>query len=208
MPDLINIPLPVKGNYFIPSGGGYGAGRARQAGNATATHEGIDLAVNKNTPIFAPLPGRVVILSTTARGGIQMRLVHNDGYTTGYAHLSSIVVLNGAQVEANTIIAYSGDTGDAIGHPHLHFTVLKDGVHVDPYPYLFGADNSVQQNKSIQYTPESTTTPKQKDYSQIIVVDSPYINTLSAFIAKYNITLTPAELLNYKDNATNIIAAY
>lgn len=205
--NLISIPLPVTGG-FIPPGGGFGASRAKQSGNATIVHNGLDLAVAIGTGIYAPLDGTVVILNTTARGGMQMQLIHANGYTTGYAHLSSIVAINGATVTAGTLIAYSGDTGDAAGHPHLHFTLRVNGTLVDPYPYLFNSNAQIVNNASVQYTPESTVTPKGKDYSQVIVVDSQYVNTLSAFIAKYNITMTPSDLLAYKNNAANILNAY
>ncbi|HSY77691.1 MAG TPA: M23 family metallopeptidase, partial [Bacteroidia bacterium] len=131
MTPLTSIPLPVQGG-FIPPGGGFGASRAKQSGNATSVHSGLDIAVAISTIVSAPLDGVVFILEATARAGTQMRLKHANGYTTGYAHLSKILVLDGITVTAGTAIALTGDTGDAAGHPHLHFTLRVNGVAVDP----------------------------------------------------------------------------
>lgn len=201
---IIHIPYPVKGG-FIPPGGGFAASRTKQAGNTNAQHTGIDLAVAIGTPVHAPLTGIVTILPTTPRAGMQMRLQHPGGYITGYAHLSKIIVNDGDAVSVDQIIAYTGDTGDAVGHPHLHFTLRKNGVPVNPYPYLTG---TVSNSNSVVYTPESTTSTILKDYTDVIVVDDKYTTNLNQFISKYSITMTPEDLLAYKDNNANVLAGY
>lgn len=206
--DITYLPSPVSSTYFIPPGGGFNASRASQSGNQTARHNGLDLAVAINTPVTTPLAGTVVILTSNARSGTQMQVIHSNGYTTGYAHLNSIIATNGESVSAGQLIAYSGDTGDAAGHPHLHFTLRVNGIPVDPWPYLQGNNNAALQNQSVQYTPESTVKQKGKDYSSYITVESKYINTLQKFVDQYSITMSPTDLLNYKNNAVNILNAY
>jgi murein DD-endopeptidase MepM/ murein hydrolase activator NlpD len=63
---------------------------------------------------------------------------HRLGYTTWYAHLSSITSWVGEQVSGGTRIGYVGSTGNSTG-PHLHFEVRLWNNPIDPFPYmLFG----------------------------------------------------------------------
>ena len=64
---------------------------------------------------------------------------HENGYTTKYFHLayksipSNIKV--GTVVSKGQKIGYMGSTGNSTG-AHLHFQVEKDGIPVDPKPFL------------------------------------------------------------------------
>ena len=60
---------------------------------------------------------------------------HGGGYTTLYAHASSLVAYKGQQVKAGTTLGYVGSTGNSTG-PHLHFEVRINGKHTNPEPYL------------------------------------------------------------------------
>jgi len=74
-----------------------------------------------------------VVRSTgySATMGNYIILAHHSGYSTLYAHLSSILVRTGARVSTTTIIGRVGNTGYSTG-PHLHFTVWKNGITVNP----------------------------------------------------------------------------
>ena len=63
---------------------------------------------------------------------------HRLGYTTWYAHLSSITTWVGEEVTGGTRIGYVGSTGHSTG-PHLHFELRKNAVPIDPMPYLLQA---------------------------------------------------------------------
>ena len=56
---------------------------------------------------------------------------HHSGYRTLYAHMSTVRVRPGTQVATGERIGDVGSTGLSTG-PHLHFTVFKDGVTVNP----------------------------------------------------------------------------
>ena len=91
-------------------------------------HPGIDIAAPIGTPIYASHGGSVLATGNTdlVRGcysyGKWIMIVHSDGLSTLYAHLSQIDVTKGQQVSTGQIIGLSGMTGYATG-PHLHFGV-------------------------------------------------------------------------------------
>jgi hypothetical protein len=63
---------------------------------------------------------------------------HRLGYTTWYAHMSTITTWVGEQVTGGTRLGYVGSTGNSTG-PHLHFELRKNAVPIDPMPYLLQA---------------------------------------------------------------------
>jgi len=58
-------------------------------------------------------------------------LVHPDGYTTLYAHLSKIFVKRGQAVRQDEKIGAIGNTGRSTGS-HLHLEVHRNGKVIDP----------------------------------------------------------------------------
>ena len=99
-------------------------------------HNGIDLAGKVGTVVAAPASGKVTSVYSNELGGLQMTILHDNGFTTGYAHLSKYAVKLGDRVTQSQIIAYVGATGRVTG-PHLHLS-LKDttGNFVNPVNYL------------------------------------------------------------------------
>jgi hypothetical protein len=117
-----DFAMPLK-NFKITSG--FGPRKAPFKG-ASTNHNGVDLAVPVNTSVFSPYDGVVerVWGSDKVTGGLQLRIRHDNGYTTGYAHLNSYNVKVGDRITKGQQIALSGNTGPSTG-PHLHF-VLRD----------------------------------------------------------------------------------
>ena len=65
---------------------------------------------------------------------------HNGSYTTVYGHLNAkkpfaTGLKVGSKVKRNQVIGYVGNTGRSTGD-HLHFEILRNGVQIDPFPYL------------------------------------------------------------------------
>lgn len=127
-PDL----WPVRGR--ISSTFGY---RRSPFGWGAEFHEGIDLSAPYGTPIRAAASGVVIEAGRTAGFGNAVRIDHGNGLVTLYGHQSRIRVHAGQKVKKGQVIGYVGSSGLSTG-PHLHFGVYKNGVAVDPYPYLSG----------------------------------------------------------------------
>jgi len=60
---------------------------------------------------------------------------HGNGFTTLYAHFSSIRVTQGQKVAQGDVLGLGGRTGFATGN-HLHFEVRRNGGIVNPLNYL------------------------------------------------------------------------
>lgn len=116
---------------------GFGYRTDPKTGKKNAFHNGIDLAVPVGTSIKSPLPATVVSVSTNGPGGNQIILKHPNGYRTGYAHLSKILVKQGDTIQQNQEIGLSGNTGKSTG-PHLHLTLTDpSGAKVDPLKTIY-----------------------------------------------------------------------
>ncbi|MDR0554029.1 MAG: M23 family metallopeptidase [Treponema sp.] len=98
-------------------------------------HTGIDIGCPIGTAVWAALAGRVSSIGYDSTLGNHIVITHHSGYRTLYAHLSVVRVKSGAYVKAGDRIADSGNTGLSTG-PHLHFTVYKNGVTVNPRALL------------------------------------------------------------------------
>ena len=108
-----------------------------KTGKTNTFHNGIDLAVPSGTPIKSPMPGIVETVQSGGAGGNEIIIKHINGYKTGYAHLSKVLVTKGDEVKQGDLIAYSGNTGKSTG-PHLHFTLTAPtGVKVDPQKMIY-----------------------------------------------------------------------
>lgn len=108
-----------------------------KTGKQNAFHNGIDLAVPVGTPIKSPMPGIVDAITSGGDGGNQVIVKHDNGFKTGYAHLSKQLVKKGDKVKQGDVIGLSGNTGKSTG-PHLHFTLTDPfGAKVDPQKVIY-----------------------------------------------------------------------
>ena len=100
-------------------------------------HAGIDLATPCGRPVYAARSGRVSYSGWLGTSGNFIRVTHEDGYTTGYAHLQSgsLYVRLGESVVTGQLIARIGNTGGSTGC-HLHLETRRNMVAQDPYPFF------------------------------------------------------------------------
>lgn len=122
--DLFIWPIPG----YITSPYGY---RRSPFTGVLQFHSGLDLGSPQGTPVKAAMSGRVSAVGMDNVLGNYVVITHHSGYRTLYAHLSVIRVKNGAYVGTGERIGDVGSTGLSTG-PHLHFTVYKNGVTVNP----------------------------------------------------------------------------
>lgn len=101
----------------------------------TENHNGLDLPAPRGTSIYAADAGKVVIARHSSSWGNYVTIDHGGGIMTLYAHASSLNVTVGQTVKKGDTIAYVGSTGWSTGN-HLHFTVYKNGVAVNPASYI------------------------------------------------------------------------
>ena len=99
----------------------------------TRAHKGVDFRASTGTPIPAAGAGRVVARSYNRGHGNFVKIRHNGSYETLYAHMSRFAkgVNVGTTVRQGQTIGYVGSTGISTG-PHLHYEIIKNGVHVNP----------------------------------------------------------------------------
>ncbi len=100
-------------------------------------HLGFDLASTRAAEIQAANDGVVVLARYFGIYGNAVVLDHGYGLMSLYGHLSSVAVEEGQSVERGRTIGRSGETGLA-GGDHLHFTMLLQGLPVDPREWWDG----------------------------------------------------------------------
>ena len=117
----------------------------------TRAHKGVDFRAPTGTPIPAAGAGRVIARSFNRGHGNFVKIRHNGTFETLYAHMSKFAkgVNVGTMVRQGQIIGYSGSTGLSTG-PHLHYEIIKNGVHVNPMTVKLPAiDNLDANNKKL-----------------------------------------------------------
>lgn len=122
--------LPVKGRLA----GQFGLRRFFN-GEPRSPHGGLDVAVANGTPVKASAQGKVLATGDYFFNGKTIFVDHGNGLITMYCHLERIGVKAGDTVSKGKRIGLSGKTGRASG-PHLHWSVVLNGVMVNPELFL------------------------------------------------------------------------
>jgi murein DD-endopeptidase MepM/ murein hydrolase activator NlpD len=99
----------------------------------TRPHHGIDYVAPAGSPLWAVADGRVIYRGWAGGFGNLVKIRHDNGYVSYYAHLSRFAkgLAVGKRVQQKQVIGYVGKTGLATG-PHVCFRIAKDGRYVDP----------------------------------------------------------------------------
>lgn len=111
-------------------------------------HDGIDLVADVGTSVHAAGAGVVSYVGQRGGYGNVVEINHGFGYSTVYGHLKKALVREGQKVKRGQVIALSGDSGLSTG-PHLHYEVIRNGVHVNPAAYFF---NGREYNEAAFYS--------------------------------------------------------
>ena len=97
----------------------------------TRMHAGIDFGAPSGTPVYAAGDGVVAKAGWENGYGRWLQIKHNNGYETGYGHLSGWAVKAGQRVRQGQVVAYVGSSGLSTG-PHLHYEIMVGGKKVNP----------------------------------------------------------------------------
>lgn len=111
-------------------------------------HVAVDVVkkMNQLANIISHSDGKVVWVQTgqknnkgsngNASYGNAVKIKHNNGYYTLYAHLARVDVRVGQSVKKGQVIGYMGNTGNSYG-AHLHFEVRNEkDVRINPTSYI------------------------------------------------------------------------
>lgn len=145
---------PIPGYTYISS---YFGKRNSPTAGASSYHSGIDVPASENTNIYAIESGTITFASWGAGGGYTIVLELDDfpSISISYCHLSpNYIVTKNQYVEKGQLIGYVGPKNvygiynnpykDSNGNPtngattgsHLHLTIKKDGIAVNPLDYF------------------------------------------------------------------------
>lgn len=134
-------PGQISGAGWAKPSGGYVSShfgmRVHPIYGVARLHAGIDLATACGRPVYAARGGRVSYSGWLGTSGNFIRVTHDDGVTTGYAHLQngSLYVRLGQTVATGQLIGRIGNTGGSTGC-HLHLETRQNMVAQDPYPFF------------------------------------------------------------------------
>ena len=101
----------------------------------SGSHDGMDIAVPVNSPVYSMHKGTVFETGYSTTYGKYIILEFSNQWASLYAHLNKLLVKKGDQVKRKQKIALSGSTGQS-ANPHLHFELFKNKKNVDPSSYI------------------------------------------------------------------------
>lgn len=102
----------------------------------SSSHTGLDIATSTGTPIKVIASGTVVFAQEKGSYGKLVKVEHENGVQTWYAHCNKLYVKVGDKVSAGETIAAVGSTGNSTGS-HLHLEIRINGTAVNPQKYLY-----------------------------------------------------------------------
>ncbi|THH38332.1 M23 family peptidase [Aliishimia ponticola] len=128
---------PVKDSFRFTSG--FGTRRDPKTGGRRM-HKGVDFAAGTGTPIYSTADGVVVHAGWSSGYGRLVKIQHEFGIETRYAHLSKMRVKVGQRVSRGQRIGDMGASGRVTG-VHLHYEVRVGGEAVNPMIYIKAAND-------------------------------------------------------------------
>lgn len=120
----------------------------------SSLHRGVDIASPMGSAIRAIGDGVITYAGKKQGYGLMVEIKHGQGYSTRYAHASTVLVNLGDRIVRGQLVARVGTSGRSTG-PHLHLEVLRNRVQVDPDQFLKQNTTTTAQNRN-RVSPGST----------------------------------------------------
>jgi multidrug efflux pump subunit AcrA (membrane-fusion protein) len=133
--DKVPFAQPVHASVRRTSGFGY---RRDPIRGGSRLHAGMDWAGAYGTPIYASADGVVTHSGWQSGYGRLIKIQHEFGIETRFAHLSRLNVKVGQRVSRGDLIGGMGNSGRSTG-THLHYEVRQNGTPVNPMTYIKAA---------------------------------------------------------------------
>ena len=128
---------PVKNSFRFTSKFGF---RRDPKTGGRRMHNGVDFAAGLGTPLYATADGVVTHASWDSGYGRLVKMQHEFGIETRYAHMSKMRVKVGQRVSRGDHIGDMGASGRVTG-VHLHYEVRVGGKAVNPMIYIKAAND-------------------------------------------------------------------
>ncbi len=127
------LPYPARGNVIRRFGSRIAVGTAK----------GISIQSRTGARVISPFDGRVIFAGKFRTYGNLLIIAHGDGYHTLLSGLNKIDTIVGQWVLAGEPVGMmaqtrlASSTGNAMGPaPELYLEIRKDGVPINPLPWL------------------------------------------------------------------------
>ena len=130
---LRKIPFKPPMLYFYISSD-YGNRNHPKTGK-TSFHHGVDMAGTWQENVRVTAPGTVIYAGSEGSFGKVVRVQHDFGIVTTYAHLARITVKLGDYIGENHVIGKMGNTGRSAG-AHLHYEIRINNKSIDPVKFM------------------------------------------------------------------------
>ena len=157
---------PVKLSYISSK---YNLRRKHPVLHTIRSHNGVDYAANKGSPVRATGDGTISFAQYNGGCGNEIKIKHSEDYTTRYCHLDKYNSRTkvGRKVKQGQTIGYVGSTGLATG-PHLHYEFHVNGKHTDPLRVKFPNASPIRSNEKTKFNQvASNLTGQLKNYKDI-----------------------------------------
>jgi murein DD-endopeptidase MepM/ murein hydrolase activator NlpD len=148
-------------------------------------HLGIDYAAPIGTPVKAAGDGKVTFVGSMNGYGKTVKIAHEGGYSTLYAHLNGFAksLKSGSYVKKGQTIAYTGNTGISTG-PHLHFGLYKNNQPINPSSIIKVAKSALSGDEKKAF---NEYTKNMREKIEVVVKDSNSLQKEEQFVYLVNI---------------------
>jgi len=129
-----NAEVKVNTVFFAPIDG-----KIKRKYDPKIAHLGIDFSAANNAIVQSVAKGTVVFVDWTIMNGYTIIVLHEDGITSVYKHLSSLNKSLYETVQSGDVLGlYNGNdsAGDQVNQSHFHFELWKDNYPLDATMFI------------------------------------------------------------------------